>query len=828
MAETDLPLSELRIVEIGTGEALAYCGKVFSDFGAEVIKIEPPGGDPGRKVDILTDIGGGKHENAHFAWLNTNKASITADLSKDSDIATVRALLATADLLLDSRPVEERDASALSHDNLKQTDPGLAITAIDWFHEHGPYRQWQGTESVMRSLAGLIKYNGPIEGPPVMPREGPTMMLTALTAFIPSLAGLLGRKHGARRYAANAHEALLQVTEYDLAVAMDNGRSRDRTGVNRFGRNYPSGTYQTKEGWMGLGVVTHDQWVALCKILERPDMADDLRFVNGPARADNSAALDVVLIPALLQRTAQEWFDRCLAMRLPAAIVPTMKELLAQKVHRERNAFADVTIGEAKFEAPAIPYMLTRSKKKLNGPAPLAGEHNGKAFAARNRFGHENDSADANVKGRAPFDGPLPLEGIRVVDLTMGWAGPTSVRQLADLGADVIKVESLEYTDWFRGTDLRHPYYEEQTYERDLKFLLMNRNKRGITLDLTVPEGTDILKDLIKTADIVVDSYAADVMPRLGLDAESILKVNPKVIVATMPAFGMNGTWSGARAYGSTLEQASGLPSVTGRDSDPPVMNHSVFGDPFGGVNAASAMLIALMDRRKTGVGQHINLSQVQGLLPIVARYIVEQSTTGAVRTRPGNRHHEYVPHGCYKAANGDNWLTIAVRSDAEWQSLCDVMQRPDLAADESLKTTEGRRKQHDMIDEAISKWLIKLRVEPVMFDLQSKGIPAGTARLPHDLLLDPQLFAIGHWEVMERPFIGPHLMSVMAYREDGRMRARPARSSGPLLGEHNDEVLGGILKLSPERLADLAKKDIVGRRAIPKKPRARNAKAAE
>lgn len=812
-----LPLDGLRVVEIGTGDALNFCGKLFSDFGAEVIKIEPPGGDPERRCEPLVDIGGGKHESAYFAWGNTNKQSITADLSDAKDVERVRALLATADLLLDSRHADEVAASALSHEALRKSDPALAITSISWFSEHGPYRNYQATEATIRSLAGLVKQVGAAEGPPTLPRDGQTAVITGLTAFIPTLAGLLNRERGSRRYSVNAQEALLQISEYDLTLALDAGFTRLRSGINNFGRNFPGGAYLTKQGWLGVTVVTIQQWRAFCVMMDRPELGGKPEYATGPLRAMHTAALNAIFEPTLMQKTAAEWFERAIKLRLPVVVIPSMTELFAQTTQRERGAFGDIRIGSATFEGPAVPHHLKASLPKRNGTAPLAGEHNGASIAPRKRVA--TDAANP--------DGPLPLAGLRVIDCTMGWAGPSCTRQLADLGADVIKVESTEYADWFRGTDQRPPYYEEQTYEKQSKFAIMNRGKRGVTLDLTSPKGIALFHRLLADAHAVIDSYSADVMPRLGLSAEALLKINPKLQVVTMPAFGMSGPWAAVRAYGSTLEHGAGIPTVTGREQDPPTMNHAVFGDPIGGLNGAVAAILGFIHQKKIGKGQHIDLSQVQGLLPLIAKYAVEQSATGTLRPRPGNRHNDYVPHGCFPCVGEDRWLTIAVRSDQEWQGLCKVMRRPDLAADQSLASVEGRRKNEDRIEDAIIKWSRMTQVDPAMAALQAEGVPAAVARVPIDLLSDPQLMTIGHWHPMERAFLGAHLMPTVAYRENGAVLPRKVSMAAPTLGQHNKDVLGGILGLSDHELATLESEGIIGTIATPPKPKEAVRKAA-
>ena len=173
-----------------------------------------------------------------------------------------------------------------------------------------------------------------------------------------------------------------------------------------------------------------------------------------------------------------------------------------------------------------------------------------------------------------------PLEGLRIVDLSMGWAGPLATRHLADLGGDIIKVEACQYPDWWRGVDNRPIVIEQVLYEKSAYFNVLNRNKRGVTLDLTTPDGVRLVKDLVRGADAVIENYSIGVLPKLGLDYDSLRKVNPGLVMVSMPAFAADGPWGDCRAYGSTLEQASGLPSISGRPEGPPAMNHIAFGDP--------------------------------------------------------------------------------------------------------------------------------------------------------------------------------------------------------------------------------------------------------
>src|SRR4051812_18158515 len=349
-AMPSFPLSDLRVVEIGSGDTLDYCGKLFSDFGAEVIKIEPSGGDPARHYPPLVDVGDNKRESGYFAWLNTNKRSVTADLDNADDVARIRTLLASCDLLIDGRTPAEIPTSLLTHDDLRKEQPGLAITAISWFGEHGLYSNYQATDSICRSLSGSVKLVGAQEGPPVLPRDGQIAVMAGLTAFIPTLAGMYDRNTGARRFAISAHEAMLQISEFDTGLALEVGFTRPRMAINRFGRGYPVGNFPTKDGWLGITVVTPAQWAAFCVMLGLPELETEPHFTDSLVRSVHSAELLAIFQPILMQHSAQHWFERGIDLRIPLAVVPDMATLLTQPYYRDRGAFAKVEIGTASFE----------------------------------------------------------------------------------------------------------------------------------------------------------------------------------------------------------------------------------------------------------------------------------------------------------------------------------------------------------------------------------------------------------------------------------------------------------------------------------------------
>jgi crotonobetainyl-CoA:carnitine CoA-transferase CaiB-like acyl-CoA transferase len=777
-----MPLSRFRIVQAGSGIALDYCGKLFADFGADVVKLEPPGGDPLRSFPPVLENG----ESGTFAWLNTNKRSVT-ETPEAFD-----ALLPGADLLLDGRVSCSVPMSDVS------------TTTVSWFGEHGPYAGFAATEATVRALGGLVALTGRAEGPPTLATDCQSGIVAGLAAFIASCAGLFDRKSGSRRFSVSIHETAVNIAEYEAAVAWDSGFSRKRPGVNRFGRNYPVGIYQTKHGMIGVTIVTPGQWRGICGMLGMPELARDSGYAVNTDRLARAHEIDALFQPVWETRTALEWFELALEYKLPMAVVPSMAELLEQAVHRERGAFVPVRIGEVAFEAPVLPLHLVATPPRTGGTAPLAGEDHAAWFVP----GLER------VAGAAP-SGSLPLKGLRIIDLTMGWAGPTAARHLGDLGAEIIKVEACQYPDWWRGTDLRAEFIAAQNYEKIPWFQLMNRNKLDVTLDLTQPDGVTLLKRLVADADAVIENYSSEVLSKLGLDYAVLRGIKPDLVMLSMPAFGSNNAWSACRGYGSTLEQASGLPTITGFSEDPPTMNQTAYGDPIGGFNAAASLMVALLHKQATGQGQNIDLSQVECMLPLVAPALIEQSDTGVTPPRIGNRHPLYVPQGCFRCVGDDSWIAISVTGDTMWRSLCGLLGQESLS---DLSAIERRERQGDL-EALIAAWTVGRDADLAMSLLQEAGVAAGVVRTPLALTDDPHLVARGFWRRLDRPFIGPHWQSSAPFREGPD--PYPARRVAPTLGQDNDAILGDRLGLDRAEIDRLAAANVIG--TIPKPRRAQS-----
>lgn len=801
-------LSGLRVLEIGDLPAGALCARMFADFGADVLKLEPSAGDPARRVAPLIDIGEGVGEGAFFSFLNARKRS--ALLSREA----LASLLVEADVLIDSLSPAERLELGVDHAALATSNPRLVVAAMSWFGDDGPYSDFCGSDAVCRALAGGTQLVGSAEGPPTALYDYQAGLVGGLTAFIATLSSVQAPSRRGRRLELPLFDAAIALADYNVALSWATNGLDERWGVNRFSPNFPLGIYRCKSGWVGVTVVTPVQWRNFCSLLGVEDLGRDARFVERTGRLQFADELEARFASRFLEKTAEEWFSLALQKMLPLVVVPSVEELLDTPEHRRRKVFETIRHGSRIHEQPASPLRLQDTPPLHGGSVPVA-------CADEARWREFSES-----RAEVPLDHgdpSAPLNGIRVVDLSMGWAGPLATRHFAELGADVVKVEACQYPDWWRGVDDRAIVFEQRLYEKSPYFNVLSRSKRGITLDLTTEEGRRLVKELVKDADVVIDNYSAGVLSKLGLEYADLKQANPEIIMLSMPAFGTDGPWRECRAYGSTLEQASGLPTVAGRAEDPPSMVHIAYGDPIGGLHAASAMLVALYHKQRTGRGQRIILSQVECMMSMAGPWIVEQSANGHVAARMGTRHPHHAPHGFYRCMGKDEWLLVAVTDDAKWLRLCEVIGRPDLASDSALATPAGRRGALPRIDDAITAWTTTRTPQIAMEELQRAGVPAGVSRRPLELLNDPHLKARGFWQWIDRELVGPHPQPSPPYRDS--LETLPPLRPAPTLGQFNNEVLSDLLGLEKTGIDALREAGVIGDRAV--RPEFRKSRAA-
>jgi crotonobetainyl-CoA:carnitine CoA-transferase CaiB-like acyl-CoA transferase len=621
------------------------------------------------------------------------------------------------------------------------------LLALTWFHADGPYAGWRGTDEIISALTGLAYAFGEAAGPPMLPQGHGPQLTAGLTAFNAALAALLlPRAQRPRRIDVNVLEAAMCFTETGALGARAEGGVSRRLGVNRYVPTYPCSSLRTADGWVGVTALTPQQWWALCELIGAPELGYEERFETAYERLLLGDEIDAILEPVFRTRTTAEWVAGGDARRIPITPMLTPAELPEAPHWSARGAFA--AFDESGLPAPTLPFRMS-----FDGVA-------------------------------APWEpaGARALSGLRVVDFSMGWAGPLCTRTLGDLGADVIKVESEAHPDWWRGWEAAADSSYQETRHN---FIDVNRNKRGVTLDLTKPQGLAQAKALVASADVVVENFAAGVLEKLGLGQAIQRALRPGLISVSMPAFGAGGPLSGLRAYGSTVEQASGLPFVNGEADWSPALQHVAYGDPLAGLYAAAAILAALHARGRLG-GADIDLAQVACLFQFGADATIAWRQAGEPVPRTGLRRARAAPVCVVRSAGEDSWLAVAVDGDAAWQGLCRVLGR----ADPEL-TLADRAARADEIDAAVAGWTSARSAADAAAVLQAHGVPAAPIQPTDRLTYDPQLNAAGFWPTMERRHVGRHLIAAAPFAYDGLRPAlvRPA----PTLGEHTAEVLGEL-----------------------------------
>ncbi|MCY3604081.1 MAG: CoA transferase [Chloroflexi bacterium] len=394
-----------------------------------------------------------------------------------------------------------------------------------------------------------------------------------------------------------------------------------------------------------------------------------------------------------------------------------------------------------------------------------------------------------------------PLAGIRVVDLTMVWAGPFGTRLLGDYGAEVIKVEGPGQWDLLRGLG-GIPRTVDRWYNRAAYFNHNNRNKYSAAIDLRQEAGRDLLLQLLAKSDVLVENYRANVMDNLGLSFEEVRAVNPGIVYVSMPGHGKTGPEAHYVTYGTNVEQLAGLVSVSGYEGGEPLKTGFSYGDPTAGLAVPAAVALGLRQRNRTGEGVHIDLAQRENLTGFVGEYLVDYSMNRELRAPAGNRHPHFAPHGVYQSGGEDRWVTIACESDEQFGGLCRAMQREDLAEDERFATMAARKANEHELNAIIEAWTATWGHYEAMHILQRHGVPAGAVLTIPEVMSDPQLRARGAWSEQVHPDAGAWEVETPPWnlpRTPGH-----ARIPAPGFAEHNSYVFRDLLGLDEETIARL------------------------
>jgi crotonobetainyl-CoA:carnitine CoA-transferase CaiB-like acyl-CoA transferase len=848
-------LGGVRVLEVGD-ELGEYCGKVLAGLGADVVRVEPPGGAQTRTYGPFLDDEPHPDRSLHFWHHNLGKRSVVLDLDCEEGQASFRRLAVEADVILDSRPRGYLAERGLDLEDLHEANPGLVHARISPFGDVGPWRDYVGTDLVHLALGGVMMNCGydpdPTLGydtPPIAPQMWQAYCIAGEMAAMSIVAALIHRLHTGQGQAlsTSVHQAVSQNTETDLPdwIFLKQVHRRVTCRHSTTSARSPS-IALTKDGRYVLPYRTYvrsqgDEWDATVALLRmyrcEADLGDakydtELRHTD-EARDRLAHQVNLLLGQTLYARDV--WRD-AQALGLPWTPVRRPEENAADEHWLQRGAFFEV-------EHPELDrtFLYTGGKwvtEELEWPRgprpPLVGEHTDEVEAEWRR--HRVDHVPAYPSPRAaepvlsPHGKPFALSGVRVIDMSWMLASAGAGRFLAAMGADVVKVEHISRPDRMRFSPLgacpsggraarsaavdalpTPPYTgDDGSPNRSGSFMEINAGKRSLSLNLKHAESRTILEDLIRDADMVVEGFSPGTMTRMGLGYERLRELNPRIIYVQQSGLGERGSYGSVRTFGPSAQAISGISDMSGLPAPfPPAGIGYSYLDWFGAYNMATAMLAALYRRDVTGRGCHIDASQGETGLYLTGTAILDKTANGRDWARYGNRspYKPAAPHGAFPTRGEDRWLAIAAFTDTEWYAVTEVLDLHELRDDQRFTRLEDRLRHHDELERLLAEATRHHDGFELMHQLQARGVPAGVCQTAEDRVeTDPQLAALGwlveleqselgRWPVKEHPTWFSETPTYIGGRYD---------RSGPSYGEDTDRVLAELAGLDADRIAAL------------------------
>jgi crotonobetainyl-CoA:carnitine CoA-transferase CaiB-like acyl-CoA transferase len=857
-------LNGVRVVELAD-ELGEYCGKVLAGLGADVIKVEPPGGEKTRGYGPFYHDEPHPNRSLHFWHYNFGKRGVVLDLESEEDKQHFMRLAQTADIVLDTRPRNYLNDRGIGYDTMRGHNSSLIYARISPYGDDGPWADYQGTDLVHLALGGVMMncgYDpdpfGFYETPPIAPQAWQSYQVAGEVTAVQIIAALVYRLKTGRgqHLSTSVHDAVSKNTETDLPdwvyCRLPHYRQTCRhslpsasptmQGVATESALRP-GLSRTKDGRWVLayrtyllgGLASFDATVrVLRKFGAEGDLCDekykDEAYVLRPTTNFHIATHVERLVGRYL-------FERDLWKDgqdegLPWSPVRRPEENVGEEHWAQRETFFQVAYPElckiftqvgAKWVAPGLPWR--------NGPrAPLLGEHNEEVLAAataRKVFAPcSKDTAAADPPRFSKHRKPFALSGVRIVDLTWMLASAGAGRFFTALGAEVIKVEHLSRLDGMRmgmgnaplgGRAERDAATEPlvvpatKNVNRSGSFMEINAGKRGISLNLKHPRAKDLLIELIKGADMVIEGFSPGTMDRMGLGYDRLREINPRIIYVQQSGMGQIGTYGRLRSFGPTAQAFSGLSDMSGLPGPyPPAGIGYSYLDWFGAYQMALAMMAALYRQRETGQGCWIDSSQAEVGIYLTGASILDHSVNGRHWARYGNRspYKPAAPHSAYRARGEDRWIAIAAFSDDQWWALTRVLGTPHWAADPRLATLSIRLANQDYLDRLMNETTVAWDAFELMHALQRAGVPAGVCQTAEDRYEhDPQLRHLGWMTELEQSEIGrwPVKEVPVKFSETPPYIGGFLDRHGPSYGEDNEYVLRTILGLDEEQIERLA-----------------------
>jgi crotonobetainyl-CoA:carnitine CoA-transferase CaiB-like acyl-CoA transferase len=813
------PLRGLRVLDLTGRVAGAYATKLLADAGADVIKLEPPAGDPLRRrsasgAPIAPDARG-----ALFAYLCTSKRSALADLTRPEGLALARQLAATADVLIESFEPGEIESLGLGPDALAEHAPGCTLVSLSSFGRGGPWSRRTATEFTLQAWCGSTGGRG-------LPEEEPLAAGGMLGEWIAGLYAALGALVAARRARSTGQgdhvdvsllECMSVALAYHEHLKASLSGDLERWVREEFSRQLEVPSIEpARDGWVGFALFTAQMWTSFCEMVERPELGKDPELCFMLRRWPRRAEVHAAIHPWLRAHTVDEIVAEASRRRIPVARIGDGASVLQMDHFRATGAFVRNPDG---FLQPRVPWRMSHAEPRPLARAPRPGEHQadveresteqGPWRRGTRRDGSRSEpqaSEGAGAAGESPRRDPL--EGIRVADFTQFIAGPTVTHLLAALGADVVKVESIQRPDGIRFASSRTPDVP-RWWEYSWIFHGFNANKRSVTLNLKQPAGAELARRLVRDADFVVENFAPDVLEGFGLGWDEVARLNPRAILLRMPAFGFEGPWRDRVGLAQTMEQLTGMAAVTGLRDGPPVIPRGPC-DGIAGLHAAFAGLAALEARERDGRGRLVVCNMAESALNVAAEPIVEHAAHGRLLTRDGNRDPVDAPQNVYRCAGTEQWLALSIASDAQWERLVAWLGSPTWAADPELRSAAARRAATDRLDTELARVFSALERDAAVELLAARGIPAAAVIASPHVVHNPQHAARGFYQPLAHPVAGVQLYARLPMRF-ARGPERHVTRPPPLLGEHNDAVLRGELGLAAGQLEELRRERVSG-----------------
>ncbi|MEX2267106.1 MAG: CoA transferase [Acidimicrobiia bacterium] len=771
-------LTGVRVVDCSTGISGGYCTKLLADAGADVVKVEPREGDPLRTW----------RSGALFEFLNTSKRSIVG-APDDSDVLD---LCARAHIV-----IESGQPGAFPTEALFTKRPDLVITSITPYGQDGPWSGWAATEFTLQGWCGSTSSRG-------LPEQPPIAAGGRIGEWVSGTYAAVGAVAAARTAAQSGTGEHVDVAWLDcMSVTMNTFTSVFAEFGGWPDMRRPIRTIEipsiepSADGYASFTTNSAPQWAAFLVLIGRDDLDHDKDLASAIGRFKRRDAALELIRAYTTQHTTAELLELATLLRIPCGPVGNAAVVTGFDHFVDQGTFVPNPSG--RFVQPRVPYRISGLSTRPFDAAPGLDEHSGTI--------EWSEPAAPNAEKRA-----LPLDGIRVLDLTAWWAGPAATTMLGNLGADVIKVESITRPDFMRYTSTKPPT-EDQWWEWAPLYHGANNSKRGVTLDLTRPEGRALLLRMAEDADVILDNFTPRVMEQFELDWEHMHAVNPRLIQVRMPAYGLAGPWRDRTGFAQTMEAITGMAWVTGWPDGPPVIPRGAC-DPLAAMHAVFATMLALRDREEWGEGRFVEVTMIEAALNAAAEQVVEHGASGDLLERTGNRGPLGAPQNLYACAGDEEWLALAVVTDEHWDELCEALGSPDWADDPALATADGRRGAHDHIDEAIARFCKDRDARELAEELAARGVPAGYVADGRDIAVNPQMVHRGLFEIEDHAVTGPHNIPTVPFRfkrhDDGWLR-RPS----PTLGQHNDEVLRELLGLTDDELDQLRADQLIGDRPV-------------